>query len=271
MGHVSHPHSGTTPAIDPLLLANQCCARRGDRRTRLVREHQGAGAPITYASDRIVLDDYFHAADRARIDFLKVDTDGADYDVLRGADQILRFGRVLGVAVEAQFHGTVSTNANLFSNIDLFLRDRGFSLFDLEIRRLQPRPALPSTFALELPAETVTGQVSWGDAIYFRDFGDPCYESTWGFEPTRVDLFKLICLYEIFGLMDCSAELVLKYRESAGDGPARSMFLDVLTAEQTGGAARMRPCRAGSRGRRSGVSRRTEGRTRRVVTSGRRT
>jgi FkbM family methyltransferase len=198
------------------------------------REHYNAGAAIVHASARIVLDEYFEAVDRTRIDFLKVDTDGGDYDVLRGADEILRSGRVLGLAVEAQFHGTVSADANLFANIDLYLRERGFSLFDLDVRRYS-RAALPAAFEYEIPAQTITGQVSWADAIYFRDLGDPHYESTWGFEPTPIDIYKLIALFEIFGLADCSAELVLKYGEHLGEGRTRSMLLDVLAAEQTDG------------------------------------
>ena len=150
-----------------------------------------------------------------------------------GADEILRSGGVLGLAVEAQFHGAVSRDANLFSNMDLYLRDRGFSLFDLEVARYS-RSALPAAFTYEIPAQTVTGQVSLAEAFYFRDLGDPRYEARWGFEPSSVDLRKLMCLFEIFGVPDCSAELVLKYGERLGDGPTRSAFLDALAAQQTG-------------------------------------
>jgi FkbM family methyltransferase len=196
------------------------------------RDHFNAGVPIELSEDSVVLDDHFGAADRARVDFLKVDTDGSDYDVLRGADSILRCGGVLGLAVEVQFQGLVGTETNLFSNIDLYLRERGFSLFDLEVHRYS-RSALPSPFVYEIPADTVTGQVFWGEAVYFRDLGDPEYEAMWGFKPTRIDICKLICLLEIFGLADCSAELVLKYREALGDAAARSAYLDVLAAQQT--------------------------------------
>ena len=198
------------------------------------REHYNAGAPIVYADERIVLDEYFAEDDQRRIDFLKVDTDGGDYDVLRGADDMLRTGGVLGLAVEGQFHGAVADDANLFSNIDRYLRARGFALFDLEVNRYS-RSALPSPFALEIPAQTLTGQVSWGEAIYFRDLGDPGYEATWAFVPSQTDVYKLMCLFEIFGLVDCAAELVLKYRELVGDGPSRTRFLDILASEQTGG------------------------------------
>jgi FkbM family methyltransferase len=198
-----------------------------------IQEHFNAGAPIELSDERIVLDEYLGAEDRTRVDFLKVDTDGGDLDVLRGAEETLRDGAVLGLAVEAQFHGPVGSEANLFSNVDRYLRDFGFGLFDLEVNRYS-RNALPAEFALDLPAQTVTGQVSWGEAIYFRDLGDPHYESMWSFAPSGVDVLKLMCLFEIFGLPDCSAELILKYGPSVGDERLRTRLLDLLAAEQVG-------------------------------------
>jgi hypothetical protein len=57
----------------------------------------------------------------------------------------------------------------------------------------------------------------------------------WSFEPSDVDVFKLICLFEIFGLPDCSAELVLKYSQRLGGGGTRTEFLDLLASQQAGG------------------------------------
>jgi hypothetical protein len=197
------------------------------------REHYNAGAPVELSEDRVVLDERFGSDEGPRIDFLKVDTDGGDFDVLRGAEEILGNGGVLGLAVEAQFHGPVSAEANLFSNIDRYLRGFGFGLFDLEVNRYS-RSALPAEFVLDIPAQTVTGQTSWAEAIYFRDLGDPSYESMWTFRPTTIDVLKLMCLFEIFGLPDCSAELLLKYGDRLGDERSRSRSLDILASEQTG-------------------------------------
>lgn len=197
------------------------------------REHYNAGAPVELSDMRIVLDERFERDERQRIDFLKVDTDGGDFDVLRGAEEILRDGGVLGLAVEVQFHGPVTPDANLFSNIDRYLRGFGFGLFDLEVNRYS-RGALPAQFALDIPAQTITGQASWAEAIYFRDLGDPAYDSMWTFRPSRIDVLKLVCLFEIFGLPDCSAELILKYGDGVGDEQTRTRYLDILASEQSG-------------------------------------
>jgi len=197
------------------------------------REYFNAGIGVEFANERIVLDEYFANNDRMNIDFVKVDTDGHDYEVLLGCDQILGSGRVLGLAVEAQFQGPTSRDANVFSNIDPFLRSQGFSLFDVEVYRYS-RAALPASFLFDIPAQTATGQISWGEAIYFRDLGDPSYEEMWRFEPTTVDVLKLACLFEIFGVPDCSAELILKYGQRIGSEDERTELLDILSAEQYG-------------------------------------
>ena len=56
----------------------------------------------------------------------------------------------------------------------------------------------------------------------------------WGLRALPVDVLKLMCLFEIFGLPDCSAELILKYGESLGDERTRTEYLDMLAAEQAG-------------------------------------
>lgn len=69
-----------------------------------------------------------------QVDVLKIDTDGWDFDVLRGAERVLASG-CLAVEIETQFHGPVSTTSNVFCNIDSFLREHGFTLFKRLIRK----------------------------------------------------------------------------------------------------------------------------------------
>lgn len=50
----------------------------------------------------------------------------------------------------------------------------------------------------------------------------------------RAVVHKLMCIFEIFGLVDCAAELVVKYPEHIGDEGSRTEVLDLLASEQTG-------------------------------------
>jgi hypothetical protein len=135
---------------------------------------------------------------------------------------------VLGLSVEVQLHGADYPHSNVFSNIDKFLRHAGFSLFDLDIYRYS-RGALPARFQYDIPAQTVSGQVQWGEAIYFRDLADPDYDAMHQFQEDEQKVLKLCCLFEIFGLPDCAAELLLKVgREGKYKLPA-PLLLDALT------------------------------------------
>jgi FkbM family methyltransferase len=185
------------------------------------------GAPTICTDRSIVLDDFIAATEQRLIDFIKIDTDGHDFEVLMGADGVLRSGGVLGMSIEAQFHGAVHDHANTFANIDRFMRSHGFSLFDLEVYRYS-RAALPAPFMYDIPAQTTTGQVLWGEAIYFRDLANLDYEAMWAYDVTRESVLKLASLYELFGVPDCAAELLNNRRALVAD--VCDILLDQLAA-----------------------------------------
>ena len=148
-----------------------------------------------------------------RVDFVKIDTDGADYEVLLGGVGMLRQSRVLAVQVEAQLNGPVHPDANLFGTVDRFMRAQGFALFDMDIWRYS-RAALPSAFLFDAPVQTAGGQVLWCDMLYLRDLGAP--DSQEHGEWRQEDLLRLCAMFEAFGLPDCAAEVLITHGEGTG-------------------------------------------------------
>lgn len=197
-----------------------------------VQQVFNSGAALEYSPRTITLDDYLASSPQLRPDFLKVDTDGSDYAVLLGASGLIESGMLLGISIETQFHGAVHDSANCFCNIDRFLRQRGFSLFDLTPQRYS-RAALPAPFVSSIPAQTISGQVGFAKAVYFRDLAAPSYELMFGFAPTRERLLKLLCLYVLHGLNDCAAELLVTSDVLATE-PRRAALLDALTPRTFG-------------------------------------
>ena len=128
--------------------------------------------------------------------------------------------------IEAQFQGYPHDYANVFANLDRFLRAHGFALYDLD-RNRYTRGSLPGLFELDITAQTLTGQALWGDALYFRDLAHPHYETLWNYSVTRARLLKLVALFDLFGLPDCAAELLLA-RESLTSPDERTRLLDLL-------------------------------------------
>ena len=185
-------------------LANQ-------RLNSSANERYNAFQKVVMANDHITLDDFFDP-NTTKLDFLKIDTDGYDIEVLYGAEKLFAANNFLGACIECQFHGPTQTEANTFANIDIFMRQRGFSLFDMEIHRYS-RKALPGKFLISIPAQTDIGQVQWADVIYFRDLGNRNYTRTWGGNWSPIQIVKLACLFELHRLNDCAVELLTAYRD----------------------------------------------------------
>ncbi len=132
------------------------------------------------------------------IDFLQMDVQGAEIQVLEGAQTLLERG-ILGIQTEVSFI-EIYVNQPLFCDVDRYLQDRDYSLFHLSsaarIRQGSP------IFSTKRP-----GQLLWGDAFYMLDLLsekiDPSFRT-----PER--LLKLACIADILDLPDYALE-VLEY------------------------------------------------------------
>ena len=201
-----------------------------------VQERYNKGAPVVMTDRTVELDEMIETHDRSGVDFLKIDTDGHDIEVLLGAKAILAAGGLLGLKVEAPLQGAIHSCANIFGNIDRLLREQGFSLFDLTTFHYSRRH-LPAPFLYDLPASTTTGQAIWGDAVYFRDLGALDYERMWTYEVTPERVLKLACLFDSFDLPDCAAELLVS-RGGFLQPDVRDHLLDLLVTGEPGSYAK---------------------------------
>ncbi len=91
-------------------------------------------------------------------DFMKLDVQGGEVDVLKGA--LASCDKLLGIEVEVEF-AELYKGQPLFSHIDEALRAKGFSLFDLK-RCWWKREGGQKT-------ANHRGQLIFGDALYFKD------------------------------------------------------------------------------------------------------
>lgn len=93
------------------------------------------------------------------VDFLKIDTQGSELQILQGASETLQKS-IFGVDIEVEF-SQLYENQPLFADVDIYLRDLGFSLFDINLARLK-RKKYSNVYS--------KGQVLWAHVLYFRDF-----------------------------------------------------------------------------------------------------
>ncbi len=109
-----------------------------------------------------------------RIDFIKLDTQGAELDILRGAEKSL--DKVLGIEAEVIFN-PLYDGQPVFSDVDAFLRKRGFHLWRLDsLAHYAEVPSMASSGVvfqqydfLRIESPAGGGRLVWGNAVYFRD------------------------------------------------------------------------------------------------------
>jgi hypothetical protein len=161
------------------------------------------------------------------VDFIKVDVDGPDFEVLESAREVLTERQVLAVGLEVNWFGSASPSEHTFHNTDLFMRQQGYELFGVTVRAYS-RTDLPSPFAYDVFAQTRFGQPYQGDAIYVRDLAAPYHEELAAAYPAD-KLIKLACVYELIGLPDCAAEVINHFRSRLDDFGDAEPLLDALT------------------------------------------
>lgn len=179
----------------------------------------------------VQLPDFFrdHAIDD--IDFLKIDVDGPDFDILQSLTDSLIELNVLAVGLEVNYYGSADASDHTFHNTDRFMRGLSFELVHLTVRPYS-LAALPTRYRLHFPAESEAGRPYQGDALYVRDFGDP--EQAAGRDLPPDKMAKLAAIFAAFGLYDCAAEVVLTHRDRLAELLDPDRLLDLLCAEAQG-------------------------------------
>ena len=105
----------------------------------------------------VTLDDYLAGAGRGReVDAIDINTEGHDFQVLQGSERTFVAGLIKLVKVEFELAG-VWQGQGWFSDIDVWMRDHGYELVDLELGRIR-HVAMRAVFS---PGEPV-----WGKAVY---------------------------------------------------------------------------------------------------------
>ena len=125
------------------------------------------------------------------VDFIKLDTQGSELSILKGATGAL--ASAVGVEVEVEFV-PMYEGPPLFGDVDAFMREKGFVLFDLNrgYWRHQARPAAGR------------GRLIFADALYFRPPEHFAAEST-GAGPRLV---KAVLAAAAYGYADYARTLL---------------------------------------------------------------
>lgn len=189
------------------------------------------------------IDSFLAEHPELRVDFIKIDVEGAEYEVLAGAKRLLTEGEVLGVEYEIWL-GPVKHRPDRQALIDTLLRESRLHLFDFDLRRFA-RKTFPDGFipdradVLKFGAARAVreryGQPLTGDAVYLRDPVWEWQQGNGGFRWDDETVLKMALIYSIYDLPDCAIELVQHYANHFPSQLPFDKIYDALTPPGPGG------------------------------------
>ena len=206
------------------------------------------------------LDNFAAGARLDHIDFIKIDTEGSELDILQGGRVSLDSKRVLGLLVEVWWDPRLKHQPS-FAEMDSFIRRQGFTFFDLECQRY-PRNSLPvgrithvfrraSRFRfLRRAADALShptpyrhhGQILTGDALYFRDPVWDLREGAGAFDWDDQTILRLVGLLDLYGYPDFAIEILDFYRDRFERSVDVDGLIDALVPPIDGALAMERLC-----------------------------
>ena len=133
------------------------------------------------------------------VDFLKSDIDGYDLDFIKTIKSNLISSQILALIVEVGF----ADDYNDESDMTNLLKQYGFGLNLLSTRQYTSK-FLPDLFEITIPAQTSSGRIIQGDALYIKDFA---YYKRFSAQK----LLKLSIILDLFNLTDQAAQIFNEY------------------------------------------------------------
>jgi FkbM family methyltransferase len=171
---------------------------------------------FTIELETTTLDAFCQSEAIETVDFLQVDVQGADLQVLEGASHLLKHS-ILGIQIEVEF-SHLYVDQPLFADVDHYLRSQEFTLFDLACtHRVRARSPIVSH-------RRPGGQLLWADAFYLCDLLQPI-EMIHSKSPQQ--LLKLACIADVMGFADYALELLEHLTMHHGQDPAYN-FADTI-------------------------------------------
>jgi hypothetical protein len=235
---VGHPnrHKTSVDAIGDLIKPRLSYMRsREIRRDSLagasheerMRQNEWKTTELAHPNDIIVVPELLAQRGWNDVDYLKIDIDGDDFEVLQSFDGRFEKLGLIAVQLEVMFIGSDSDLQHTFHNTDRFMRRQGFELFDLEVRHYSAR-ALPGRYVWPTPAETTFGRPFMGEAYYALD---PAAPNGGRHMLSPEKLAKLAATFSLWHVPDAAAELLLAKRAELDPLLAVEQALDALAAQ----------------------------------------
>jgi FkbM family methyltransferase len=145
-----------------------------------------------------------------RADFVKLDCEGFEPEVLKGAQSLLK-NEVLGLEVETNFNTSASLPQSHFGAVSELLLPHGFTLYDLAFNRVPRASFMRRAQALGILHPQTQARPATLNVLYFRDL------STLPRAVEAEDVLRAAAILEIYGMADSAYDLLAQHRSVLPD------------------------------------------------------
>jgi len=185
--------------------------------------------------DVVSLKTWAEKNDIERFDFCKLNVQGAEIEILKGAEGLLK--STLGILVEVAFVESYQDRP-MFSDVDSFLRENNFVFFDLLAHHYVGRSASQvATQHFSNSDNRIGKQVSsWGQlveghALYLRDPIEILRQNP-HHKIDENELIKLVIIAEVFGQVEYGFELIHWFAEHHSSSKSQLLAKVAADAEK---------------------------------------
>ena len=156
-----------------------------------------------FTEKKITIDDaVYNLINPNEVNFLKIDIDSNDHEVLYGADNLLDNDNFFGLQIEVDFARVKGHKFRNYIEVLRYMNSKNFNLFNF-VSSKYSSDLLPTKYLYNFPGPNDNGSPLMGDLVFFKNFDDKFLEKL-----SENDFIKVLRLLEIYNQSHIAIELI---------------------------------------------------------------
>ena len=158
-----------------------------------------------FTEKKTTIDDAFNNLIHPKeVNFLKIDIDANDHEVLYGADNLLDSDKLFGIQIEVDYVKAKGGGFRDFIEVLRYMNSKNFNLFNFVHSRYSSE-FLPTRYLYSFPGPNYNGSPLMGDLVFFKNFNEDSLKKL-----SEDDVIKILRLLEIYNQDHIAIELINK-------------------------------------------------------------
>lgn len=165
-----------------------------------------------FTEKKITIDDaVYNLINPKEINFLKIDIDSNDHEVLYGADNLLNNDNFFGLQIEVDFAKAKGINYRNYIEVLRYMNSKNFNLLNF-VNSKYSSELLPTKYLYNFPGPNENGSPLMGDLVFFKNFDDKFLEKL-----SENDVIKVLRFLEIYNQSHIAVELISRTKNFTED------------------------------------------------------